>query len=111
MSPNLCSHGSLITKELLTPLFCACLNCQKDEKGGGVEVLSELSYVISVSLGGGKVNQGVGKWSLKGQRPRENSLTRFSSWAARKMPGNLGKKERLGGVSGGRRLGAHNACR
>ena len=65
-----------------------------------------------MSLGGEK-NQlkewegGVGKGKVQG----EKVSPRFFSRAARKMSGNPGKKERFGGVLGGRWRRAHYACR
>ena len=54
-------------------------------------------------LGGEEVNGRKGEVVWKGERPKEKVLTRFFSRAARKMPGNPGKKVEVGGVSGGRR--------
>ena len=44
----------------------------------------------------------MGRWSLKGQGPREKVSTRSFSRPAREMSGNPGQEERFWRVSGGK---------
>ena len=48
---------------------------------------------------------------MKRRAKEGGSKSRFSFWAAQKMLGNARKKERLGGVSGGKEENAHYAMR
>ena len=56
-----------------------------------------------MSLGEEEAKGMKGKGGVERVEAKEKVSTRFFLRAARKMPGNPGKKGRVGGVSGGRR--------